>query len=457
VTNNASFTANGAGGAITIGNEGNNADNFGTLTFNSVGDVYISEDGTSNGMDITGTNTGTGLVLIAETGTIEDNPGTSITVDNNASFTANGAGGAIIIGDNASDHDNFGTLTFNSGGDVSISEDSSTQVYGYNTADNLALTSEQGSVTDSLDTTILVANDAMIYGYSGISLANDSGDWLSVGGNADFESDPTNGGDITVGSPGTVNFGTLTFNTPADVTIYEDSNTTTTGSNTGTTVLVVSAGNINLGNGILDDGQITGDTVTLDAANSILDGNDTVPDNQSMNITATIATVLMAETGTVGLTGNGIEVNTPTLAALAGGYDAGLTSININGTVGDGVIHFLAYPPGMVRLNGYYIGQILVPGSNSLAYPDALASAQRLVSVTGVDPMLPPLVVNTAGSVKGSAYPTLDVNTQISVGGGTVGMADPVVRVNGAGMALPENLSSNYPEPEDELRRRIGL
>jgi N-acetylglucosamine-6-phosphate deacetylase len=225
VTNNASFTANGTGGAITLGDEGNNADSFGSLTFNSVGAVSISQD---TAIVVSGLNTANSLSLTAEAGSITDANGADITVAGNASFTANGLGGSITLGDQPSNNDSFGSLTFKSGGAVSISQDTAIVIAGTNTADSLSLTAEAGSITDATDADITVAN------------------------NASFTANGT-GGAITLGDHPSNNdsFGSLTFKSGGAVSISQDDSIVLSGTNTANTLSLTS-----------EAGAITDDTTT---------------------------------------------------------------------------------------------------------------------------------------------------------------------------------------------------
>jgi Ca2+-binding RTX toxin-like protein len=216
VTNNATFTTTAAAQAITLGDNAADVTNFGTLTFVSTGAVSISEDGTANGVDLAGVNTANSLVLIAESGTIEDAAATSLTVTNNASFTSNAAvGSGITLGDNVGDTTDFGTLTFNSTGAVSISENSDTIVTGTNTANSLLLTSETGTITDAVTTSLTVTNNARFVG-TAITLGDSPAD--------------------------TTNFGTLSFTSAGAVTITEDStmNVAGTASNTSAALTLTS-------------------------------------------------------------------------------------------------------------------------------------------------------------------------------------------------------------------------
>src|SRR5207302_968223 len=145
------------------------------------------------------------------------------------------------LGNDAGNATDFGTLTFNSAGPVSIAEDSATQLAGSSTADSLSLTSG-GALSDASGTSLVVTNGAIFTAVTGISLA-DNADTYTVGRPADLEG---GAGAITVGSPGTVNFGSLMFNSSAGaVTIFEDgAGTNLTGSSTATGLSLTSAGAI---------------------------------------------------------------------------------------------------------------------------------------------------------------------------------------------------------------------
>ncbi len=174
-------------------------------------------------------------------------------------------------------------------------------------------------------------------------------------------------------------------------------------------------------------------------------------------------TVPITPLGTVGTTTNGIEVITPTITVSAAGYDAGLTSININGTVGDNAIHLpLTSPPGVVFLNGLYvIGQVLVPGVNSLAYPETIASvvsADQLSFSGNNTDSLPP-AFSTAGAEMTTAYPTGNVYVQNFLGGGVIGMLNPLVKISSSGIALPSGVSNDLSsdDSDDDHHHHSGM
>jgi hypothetical protein len=132
-TGAATFTA--TAGGISVGGAGTT--DFASLTFNATGAVTIQEDSATS---LAGVNTASSLSLTSA-GAITD-ASTSLAVTNNASFN----GTSVTVG-GAGITTNFGSLTFNSAGAVSIQEDSATALAGANTASSLSLTSTAG-ITD---------------------------------------------------------------------------------------------------------------------------------------------------------------------------------------------------------------------------------------------------------------------------------------------------------------------
>jgi hypothetical protein len=304
VSGNASFTGDNG---ISIGT-GTSAVDFGSLTFNSTaGDVTIYEGlgGTADGTVLTGSNTANTLTLVS-TGAITDTANTDLVVDtadatlsgdsitlaNDAADALSVAGNASLIGPNgisigALGAVDFGTLTFNSSdGFVSITEDNGgaadgTVLTGSNTANSLLLAST-GALTDAAGASIVVdATDAALSGAS-IVLSDNVGDALSVAGNASF----TAAGGVTIGADGTVDFGTLTFNSSAGaVNVTEDNGGTAdgtdiVGTNTADSLALTSAGAITDGAAAsitVDNGAATlsGTSITLadDTASLSVSGN----------------------------------------------------------------------------------------------------------------------------------------------------------------------------------------
>ena len=298
VSGNASLS----GTSITLGDQTGDVTNFGSLTFNSTGAVSVSEDSATQ---LTGTNTGASLVLIS-TGAITDATGTSLSVSGNASLS----GTSITLGDQTGDVTNFGSLTFNSTGAVSVSEDSDTLLVGTSTADSLALVSA-GAISNDGTANLAVGNNASFSGTS-ITLGRASGDGMNFGsltfnsagavsvsedsatvlsgtstaasldldsaagitnasaasvtvsGTADF-----NGTSITLGDQtgDVMNFGSLTFNSTGAVSVREDSATQLTGTNTGASLVLISTGAITDATGtslsVSGNASLSGTSITL--------------------------------------------------------------------------------------------------------------------------------------------------------------------------------------------------
>ncbi len=282
VTNNATLTTSAAGQAITLGDNAADTTNFGTLTFVSTGAVSISENGTGDGVDLTGVSTANSLVLIAEAGTIEDVAASSLTVTGNASFTSTGVGSGITLGDAAETTD-FGTLTFNSNAAVSISENGTgdgVDVTGVNTALTLVLTAEAGSIEDAANNSLTVTNNALFTSVG-------AGSAITLGDNA---------GDTT-------NFGTLSFVSVGNVTITEDTTMNVAGvaSNTSAALTLTSqTGDVRVqdtgaANDINASGAVTINVPTnerffiSDASTNILSGGAVTIAADKMSLTGTIS------------------------------------------------------------------------------------------------------------------------------------------------------------------------
>ena len=349
VANNASFSANGAGGAITLDNAA--AHNFGTLTFNSGGAVVVSENsGTTlagantadslvlnsagaidegaaatltvvnnatltaaNGVVFDGVTTAGSLNVATAAGAITDGTAGSLNVANNASFSANGAGGAITL-DNAAAH-NFGTLTFNSGGAVVVSENSGTSLAGANTADSLVLNSA-GAIDEGAAATLTVVNNATLTAANGVvfdgvttagslnvaaaagAITDGTAGSLNVANNASFSANGA-GGAITLDNAAAHNFGTLTFNSGGAVVVSENSGTVLAGANTADSLVLSSAGAI-------DEGAAATLTVvnnaTLTAANGV--AFDGVTTAGSLNAAAAAGAITDGTAGSLNVANN---------------------------------------------------------------------------------------------------------------------------------------------------------
>jgi filamentous hemagglutinin family protein len=315
VTNNASFS----GSSITLGTGLGDGIDFGTLTFNSPGAVSIRE---ASATVLSGTNTADSLSLTTTAlGSITNAPLTSLNVTHNASLSAD----TITLGNNAGDSINFGSLTFNSAGAVSISEASATQIAGTNTADSLALSST-GAITDAAGTHLTVTHDASFTGTS-ITLADSATDRLEVGDNGSFKA--TTGG-ITIGDAGFVNLGSLTFNSPGAVVVQEDCCTLIAGINQAGSLNLTSAEGITNTDfakiNVTGNASFKGTSITLaDHDTNVL----SVGGNASFTATTggvSVGTANVANFGT-------LTFNAPGAVSIREGSDTAITGSNTAGSL----------------------------------------------------------------------------------------------------------------------------
>jgi hypothetical protein len=194
VTNLASFNAS----SVDLGNQTGDSMNFGKLTYNSTETVNIAQD---FDMIITGANTANTLVLFS-TGSITDDPNTTQTVTNNASFR----GTTIFLADNVGDLLNVGgtasltstaqtgvitvaapgvarffssKLTINSFGDVNIAQGLDITLTGSNTAKNLFLFAAR-SIGNDPGTRALVEEKLSLNALKLINVGNQPEDFFSA-------------------------------------------------------------------------------------------------------------------------------------------------------------------------------------------------------------------------------------------------------------------------------------
>ena len=179
IDNNASFS----GTLITLGDQPGDILRSGSLTFASAGAVQIIED---SDIVLSGDNFAASLSL-RSSDTISSDGTANVVVEDNAMFD----GTRITL----QDFNQFGSLTFVSGGDVAITEANATLLEGTSTALSLSLSSSD-SVSNQEAASVAVENNASLSG-NGITLGDRLGDAL--------------------------NFGTLTVTSAGDVQIAEDS------------------------------------------------------------------------------------------------------------------------------------------------------------------------------------------------------------------------------------------
>ena len=208
----------------------------GSLSLSTTG---INADATvvnATGIDFAATNVGNNLTATATTGNITDS-GTAI-VGGNASFATSQAGNDIDL----NSLQLTGTLalsTVGATGNATVVNTTSIDFAATNVGGDLAVTASTGDITDSAP--------------------------LSVGGNANFLTSA--GGDITIAAPGSVHFGTLTFNSRGAVRIAEDSSTVLSGTSTAVSLSLSSTGantNDNTANVTVDENAtVQGASISL--------------------------------------------------------------------------------------------------------------------------------------------------------------------------------------------------
>ncbi len=208
-----------------------------TLDISAGGDVVVNE---TDAVELTGVNiTGGGGLDLDAGGAISDAAGTTIAVAGNAAL-ADAGGAGITLGDNVGDTTDFGTLTFNSTGAVSIAEDSATELSGASSAGSVTLDSG-GALTNAASASLAVTGNAGLTGTS-ITLGDQAGD--------------------------TMNFGSLTLNSGGTAEVEEDSATVLSGTGTVNALILSSTGSItddgtaNLT--VTNNAALSGTSITLD-------------------------------------------------------------------------------------------------------------------------------------------------------------------------------------------------
>ena len=222
---------------------------------------------------------------------------------------------------------------------------------------------------------------------------------------------------------------------------------------------------------ITDEDQINGQTVTLTAGHSILDRNDGA--DPVMNITATVAAILRAETGVIGehainavfapgvwggQATNPIEINTPVVTVASANTNA-LIYANLSGTVGLNTIlrenpwpYGNNAPQGTWMLNGQMLYPIQVPGVNSLAEPAAQASlGLTLIGGDGAEGVGSyPQPASVVGSLLETLYSTQAPARLYNSRDPQSTIFEPIIPVSGTGITVPANVDDD----EAAARRR---
>lgn len=477
---NASFT----GTSITLGAETGDSMNFGSLTFNSAGAVVIAEDSSTL---LSGTSTAGSLTLTSAAG-ITNDASANLSVTGNANLS----GTSIAVGTVGGDVVNFGTLTFNSAGSVSISEDSSLDLVGANTGAATSLAST-GAVSDagatSLVTGALTVSGASISLGGGIfnastlnfnsagavNIAEDSSTDIvgaNTAGSASIAStgaisdagaasvDITglgsfSGTSINLGG-GTFNAGSLSFNSAGAVTIAEDSSTLLSGASTASTLVLSSTGTITNSNGAgltvtgnaslsgagITLGTATGDsvnfgTLTFNSAGAVTISEDSAT---SLTGTSTAGSLTLTSTGAIvdgaNLTVSGLATFSGSSIQLGGSAQTtnfGSLNVNSAGTVSvqeDSDTQFVgANSAGVLTLTSSGTTTFTTGSTLNAATLDVLTQTVVLTGNNLVDTIAVNLASGTTLSLTGS-----DTIGTLTSNGGTVAGTGVLTASGGASL-----------------------
>ncbi len=210
VTNIAGFE----GTNIILGDSALDQFNAGAMYFYTPGDFNVTEDSATHFIE---TKNFARRMFLTSAGAITDGTNAQITVERIAGFVAP----SVNLGETSVDAFNAGSIMFNTSGQFSVNENSSTNIVGINSAENVLLTSA-GAITDVFTNanngngaTITVAEVASFTGTQ-IDLGNETNDVM--------------------------NFGSLQVNSPGAASVSEDSSTHLAISSSVNQLTLVSAG-----------------------------------------------------------------------------------------------------------------------------------------------------------------------------------------------------------------------
>jgi hypothetical protein len=357
--------------AVTTISLGGGIFNAGTLTFDGT-DVTIAEDSNT---DLVGVSLATGTLTLDSTGSISDAGATSVTVgglaDVDATTTINLGGGIF----------NAGTLTFD-GTNVTIAEDSGTDLVGASSASGFLTLDSTGAISDAGATSV------------------------TIGGLADVDA----GTSIDLGNGGTFNAGTLTFDGTV-VTISEDSNTDLVGANAATTSLTLDSV------GAISDAGATSVTVgglaDVDAATTISLGGGIF---NAGTLTFDGTTVTISEDSDTDLVGVSTASANLTLDSTGAISDAGATSVTVGGLADVDAATTVSLGGGI-----FNAGTLTFDGTGVTISEDSDTNLVGVNSATGSLTLDSTGAISDAGatSVTVGGLADVDAATTISLGGGT--------------------------------------
>ncbi|MEL7497974.1 MAG: hypothetical protein AAFN77_10215 [Planctomycetota bacterium] len=182
------------GTSVTIGDFETDQFNAGTLSVQSAGAVFITEN---SDLVLTGTNRAAAMTLVSS-GNIIDAPEADTVVTGNLNLT----GSLLNLGNEATDVLTFGSLTFDSTGNTNVTSDSDIELRGNSQTGDILLLTATGNITDFEQARTEVVTRAIFEGVDVIigDLADDCFDILN-GGAANLFVTSTGTNDVTVDCP----------------------------------------------------------------------------------------------------------------------------------------------------------------------------------------------------------------------------------------------------------------
>ena len=284
---------------ITLGDDTGDATGFGSLNVTGAA-VTITED---SGTELTGVAAST--FTLTSAGEITDADDTTIAVSGLA--TLNAGANAITLGNHTDDETDFGSLNV-TGGAVTISEDSDTQLAGTSTVASLDLDSA-GAIGDDVDdaTADVVADSITLTAATGIGVASGS---LDVDVNTvTLASSATGGVNLNLVDPDDsgVTATSITATTSGDVTVQS-----TQGGNIFTFESVTAA------NGVIDISAVEGNVTARDVSTAATTGKTiSITVNQTDGLFTHDSGQIQSDSGLITLKADNMTLSGGTIASGA--------------------------------------------------------------------------------------------------------------------------------------------
>jgi len=378
----ASFTANGAGGAITL----DTLEADGAVALDTIGNAVVTND---TSLELAASNIGGTLDATATDGSISDTG--AVAVHAAASFTANGAGGAITLNTLEADS----TVTLDTVGNAAVTNDTALELVTSTVGGTLDAVATAGTITDT--------------------------GALSITGASSFTANGAGGG-ITLNSLEAD--GAVALDTVGNAVVYNDTSLQLAASNVDGTL------NVAVGNGSISDtgtvavagaasfdavnpaGSITLDTLAADGAVALNAFNNIAVTNDSTLKLITSATAgtfdVTTTTGDIEIGGlltssddMKLEAVNGAITQSAGTITTNLGSLTMKSEASLNMTDYTVSTPGSTDLilesTG---GSAIVANSNADKWKSITATAENNIELQGTaDIKLGGNLTSTSGGV----------------------------------------------------------